>query len=158
MHAQHIRGGNGSAVGFGPGGDRYITKLDSAATGGAFNLTEMIILPASGPPLHCHAHEDELFIILEGELSFWVDGRAIVAAGGDVVFGPRGVPHTFKNCSTRPVRALVQITPPASEMFFKRFTAPAPGGGPASDTEIIARIQRLAPEYGIEILGPSPLG
>ncbi len=152
----HVTSNDGH-VGFGPGGDRYVTKLAAAQTGGLFNLTDIIIPPGSGPPLHLHESEDEVFMVSEGEMTFWIDGRRIVGKPGDVVYAPRRIAHTFKNCSSVPARAMVLITPPESEQFFRRFTEPAADGQPAEDHEIIDRILRLAPEYGIEILGPSPL-
>lgn len=156
MVARHIPAGEG-AIGFGPGGDRYVTKLTSADTRGSFNLTEIVIPPNSGPPLHKHTQEDELFILLEGSLAFWLDGRSIVASVGDVVLAPRNAPHTFKNCSSNQARAMVLIAPPVSEQFFRGFTEPRTDGNRATDAEIIERMMRLAPQYGIEILGPSPL-
>lgn len=146
------------ALTFGPGGDRYLTKLSGADTGGAFALVEITIAPGGGPPLHRHAQEDEVFVVLEGEVSFWLDDRAVEAPVGSVVFGARGVAHTFKNRSSAPVRMMVWLAPPTAEEFFRRFCeVPAGSSTPLPDELIVERILKLAPEYGIEILGPSPL-
>jgi Cupin domain len=59
---------------FGPGGGVYeiVTKaVDTGSAHFAFIATEP---PGGGPPLHTHATEDEFFLVLEGEISFWIDG------------------------------------------------------------------------------------
>jgi quercetin dioxygenase-like cupin family protein len=143
---------------FGPGGERYLNKLSGAETGGAFLLTEIEIPPDAGPPLHRHTNEDESFVILEGELTFWLGGKTMRAAPGTVIFAPRDVPHTFKNCTSSPARAAVLVSPPGVERFFREFGAPLPGtDAPPPDDVMVERILKLAPTYGIEIIGPSPL-
>ena len=49
-----------------------------------------------GPALHVHPY-DETFIVVEGRARFHVGDRVIDAEAGDVVFGPKGVPHRFEN-------------------------------------------------------------
>src|SRR5262245_45362965 len=41
-------------------------------TGGAFWLAEASAAMGAGPPMHIHAHEDELWYVLDGEVSFYV--------------------------------------------------------------------------------------
>ena len=77
-----------------------------------------------------------------------------VTAGGST-FVPRGVPHCFKNCSIRDARMLVLFTPGQVEGFFD-YGLPVNGQRP-SDDRLIERILDLAPRFGIEVLGPSPL-
>lgn len=50
-------------------GDRYSFKTTSAESGGAHALFEMHVKPGSGTPPHIHHAEDEMFYVLEGELS-----------------------------------------------------------------------------------------
>jgi mannose-6-phosphate isomerase-like protein (cupin superfamily) len=57
--------------------------------------------PGGGPPLHTHATEDEFFLVLEGEISFWIDGTISRVGEGGTAFVPRGLPHCFKNRSNR---------------------------------------------------------
>ena len=49
-----------------------------------------------GPRLHVHPY-DETFIVIEGRARFFVGDATLDAAKGDVVLGPRGVPHRFEN-------------------------------------------------------------
>lgn len=52
--------------------------------------------PGQGPVLHVHPY-DEVFVILEGRARFYVGDQVIDAEAGDVVLGPRGLPHRFEN-------------------------------------------------------------
>jgi mannose-6-phosphate isomerase-like protein (cupin superfamily) len=49
-----------------------------------------------GPRLHVHPY-DETFIVTEGRARFFVGEVTLDASKGDVVFGPKGVPHRFEN-------------------------------------------------------------
>jgi mannose-6-phosphate isomerase-like protein (cupin superfamily) len=63
-----------------------------------FNLSVVTIQPRRrGPGIHTHGDEDDSFYILEGELTFDVDGEEVVAGPGTFVLVPPDVPHTFAN-------------------------------------------------------------
>ena len=63
-----------------------------------FNLGIITVQPhRDGPELHVHDAEDDAFYVLEGELTFTVDGEDVVAGPGTFVLVPPGVPHTFAN-------------------------------------------------------------
>jgi quercetin dioxygenase-like cupin family protein len=64
-----------------------------------------------GVPMHVHEDEDEMFYVLEGELTFESEGRVTVAGPGTFVHLPRGVAHGFCNTSGRAARALVIASP-----------------------------------------------
>jgi len=74
-----------------------VLKVSGKDTGGEFCLfeTKNEAGPMAGPPLHVHKYQDEVFMIMEGEFLFQVGTEKILATAGDVVFGPRTVPHTF---------------------------------------------------------------
>ena len=65
------------------------------------------------PPLHRHDF-DEAFYVLEGELTFQLGDDLFTRGAGELAFAPRGVTHTYANLSGAPARALLVITPPAS--------------------------------------------
>jgi mannose-6-phosphate isomerase-like protein (cupin superfamily) len=72
-----------------------------------FNLA-LITMEAhrDGPDAHAHTAEDDSFYILEGELTFAVDGAEIVAGAGTFVLVPPGVPHSFSNRSAAVARVI----------------------------------------------------
>jgi mannose-6-phosphate isomerase-like protein (cupin superfamily) len=59
-------------------------------------IAETWIDPGAPPPApHVHRHHAESFYVLEGELSFTVGERELLAEAGAWVQVPPGVPHTF---------------------------------------------------------------
>ena len=89
MKAVVVRPGEGHRVG-------NIEFLARSADTPRFNLAIIEIQPhRGGPPSHSHKTEDDSFYILEGELTFGVEGDEVVAGPGTFVLVPPGVEHTF---------------------------------------------------------------
>jgi mannose-6-phosphate isomerase-like protein (cupin superfamily) len=47
-------------------------------------------------PRHCHAHEHEVFDVLAGTGTVWLDGEHVSAGLGAIIFVPVGVAHAFE--------------------------------------------------------------
>jgi mannose-6-phosphate isomerase-like protein (cupin superfamily) len=69
--------------------------------------------PGGGPAQHRHPYE-EVFITLEGEATFLVNGEEIVAGPNEVVIVPPDTPHGFTNSGQDRLR---QINIHVSSMF-----------------------------------------
>lgn len=131
-------------------------KASDEATGGRVAVTEALAPRGHGSPLHVHRNEDEWFYVLEGEVTFWVDGEVVVGGPGAFVYGPRDHAHTF-SVTSDVARFLVVTEPGAFSGFVRavgepapeRVLPPAPTGPP--DMEALGA---AAARYGIEILGP----
>lgn len=67
-------------------------------------------LPGQELPVHVHDHGHEVFDVLAGCGTMYLDGEAVELHPGDVVFVPAGVRHGFKNTSDDRwlVRATIQ--------------------------------------------------
>ena len=94
-----------------------LVKATADTTGGAVTVFE-----ENAPvdtPLHVHEHEDELFYVLEGEHVFQVGDREHRAGPGELVFAPRGVPHSQRRVVPRKGRTLVLTAPGGLEGFFR---------------------------------------
>ena len=138
-------------------GDRYTLLASGAETGGAYAAFEALVPPGGGPPPHVHHREDEMFCVLEGEITFFTGDRELAATSGTWVHAPRDIPHRFQNRSAQPARMLIMTMPAGIEEYFWRVGAPvvdrdAPILPPTHDE--IERLIALAPEYGLEILVP----
>src|SRR5262245_11407854 len=140
---------------YGPGGGVYKIVATAAETGNTHFAFEAIEPPGGGPPLHTHANEEEFCLVLEGEMMFHVGGKVFCATEGQTAFVPRGVPHCFRNCSKRASRVLVMFTPGGIEGFFEFGNLPS--GTTPTDELVLARFNGLAPQYGLEVIGESPL-
>lgn len=143
-------------VRFGAGGGIYHVVATAAETGNTIYAFEATEPDGGGPPLHVHTREEEFFLVLEGEVSFYIGGRVTTLGPGGSAFVPRGVPHCFKNRSGRQAKLLVLFTPAGIEGFFE-YGAPLPGGAAPSNDVLLRRLDELAPEFGLQVLGPSPL-
>jgi quercetin dioxygenase-like cupin family protein len=134
-------------------------KATSEQTGGALGLIEHIVPPGASSPWHVHHNADESFYILEGEIRFIVgeEHQRITAGAGTFVFGPRNIPHGFKNDSTAPARMLLQTTPGGFEQFVLALAEPAPvsGFGQAGPPDM-EKLLAEAAKQSIDILGPFP--
>lgn len=79
--------------------------------------------PQVGIPMHVHDNEDELFLILDGEVRFEIDGREPFVAGrGTSVFGPRGVAHAWATHGDKPSHMLVTALQGGVEAMFQELS------------------------------------
>ncbi|MBA2514004.1 MAG: cupin domain-containing protein [Solirubrobacterales bacterium] len=105
---------------------------------------------AAGPPLHTHDF-DEAFYVLEGELTFRLDGKLVRIAAGQLAFAPGGEPHTFTNRGPAPARFLIACTPAGFEREFARRAARNEGIDPPEwALKEIPAVIRVGPRIGEE--------
>ena len=102
------------------GAGRNKVLLRGEQSNGAVSIVEQTMpVRAPGPPLHSHDF-DEAFYILDGELTFQLSDQLTTAKASELVFAPRGVPHTLANPTDTPARYLLVITPAGFEREFAR--------------------------------------
>ncbi|HYD08550.1 MAG TPA: cupin domain-containing protein [Acidimicrobiales bacterium] len=106
------------------------TKVTTAETGGAYNVTEHLVSAAANPPAHVHHEEDEAFYVLEGAVRFFAGDREPVdATAGTFAFAARGEAHRFEVLTPTARMLVIGSGKPADdvETFFHG------AGTPASD-------------------------
>jgi quercetin dioxygenase-like cupin family protein len=138
-------------------GDLYRFLATGEETNGKYALWEALVPPGGGPPPHVHSREEEGFYILEGEITFTINGERVVAKAGMFANMPVGTPHSFKNESDRPAKMLISVAPAGLEqMFFEVGVSLAEGATTAQPPmkEEIEKLLAVAPRYGIEIRLP----
>jgi quercetin dioxygenase-like cupin family protein len=131
-------------------GEPGLVKLAGEDTRNAVAVLQFTVPKLSGPPLHRHSREDEWFYVIDGELTFEVDGQRFTAGPGASAFAPRGAAHTYQNFRDEPAHILVTETPAGLERFFEEVSAHNKG---LSQPDF-ARVGQLAQSYGLELLGP----
>ena len=109
-------------------GDVYRFLATGEDTNGQYALIEALVGPGGGPPPHVHSREEEGFYILEGELTFTINGERVVATAGMFANMPVGTPHSFKNESNKPAKMLVSVVPAGLEKMFMEIGAPLAEG------------------------------
>ena len=95
----------------------FIVRASAETTGGAFTVIEEI--DPLDTPLHVHKNEDELWYVLEGQHIIQIGDDEFHAGPGDMVFGPRGVPHAQRRVVPRTGRFLEFFYPAGFDGFFR---------------------------------------
>lgn len=108
-------------------GDMQTFKLTGKDTNGQFTLIEEENVPGTGIPPHVHSNEDEVFKVLEGEMELTVGDKTTVLKAGDLAFGPRGVPHSWKIIGDKKAKVILSVFPSGIEDMFQELGALPPG-------------------------------
>lgn len=127
-------------------GGTYTILASSDQTGDAYTAVHCVIPPDNGPPPHLHKAQEESFYVLEGTMTFWLDGHKQTAGPGSFVRIPVGRPHTFKNESDQNVTMLFILVPSGKmDQFFRAISGPP-------TPELLEKVMQTAPQYGVEFV------
>lgn len=148
MPPRHVPAGGGRAVDFPLHPVRQLVAGGDLAAN--VSLVEIDMAPRSpGAPPHRHTNEDEIYIVLAGEITFLMDRDVVTAGPGDTVVLPRGGWHGTWNEGAEPARAMTFISQDSPfEHFFDRVAEAARGKSPKEGPAIVGA---LAAEIGVEI-------
>lgn len=133
-------------------------RLTSEQTGGGVAVIEHLLPQGMATPLHRQARDGELFYVLEGQITVWMDGERTEATADDVVWLPSGHAHAFRVDSER-ARVLGLSVPGGHEQFFRL------AGEPAGELDLAAvgsatpdmdQMATAAAAADVKILGPPP--
>ena len=148
VQPRHVQSGDGKTYQLG-----RITltfKASAADTGGAYTLCEAIEPPGAAAGLHRHPTYDEIHIICEGHYDCQLGDELLKLGPGEMMFAPRGTPHSIKSVGPETGRELIISSPGGIfDAFIADVTATmdsAGKGGPAAD------FRAVAAKYGIEFL------
>lgn len=132
----------------------------TADSAGSMSAVEFLAPRGFGPPLHCHRDEDELVVVLDGEVEFRSGDSATVATAGACAYLPHGIPHTFQVLSE--TARMLSVT--SSAVLAPRFDQMVTALGTPTETPAIPAQTEIDPgqvalvnaEHGIDVLGPPP--
>lgn len=137
-------------------------KAVGSDTAGQFWLAEQVSERGYESPLHRHTREDELFVVLDGELSVRVADDKYEVSPGGIAFLPRTLPHSFR-VESPAATFLIFSTPAGFEQWFMETGVPAQSrtvpplpDGPPDEAAIMQLVSSLA-RYGVELAGPPPV-
>jgi quercetin dioxygenase-like cupin family protein len=139
------------------GGGLWTMKATAEETDGAFILFEDRMTRGKTTPLHTHPHEDETFIVLEGEILVHVEGTERSVGPGGVAVVPRGTRHAFL-VTSETARILALQTPGSGEAFYRDASEPSTEETDAERPPDLDRLRAAAERNPscIQILGPPP--
>lgn len=122
-------------------------KLSSKDTDGIVSTFDFIGLDRRGPSLHVHPGQDEAFYVVSGDYVFQLGEEKQRLAGGDVIFLPRGIKHSWVQMSER--GQMFYFLQPAGQMeeYFLKTTQLGENPDPAA-------LEKVRAESGITNLGP----
>ena len=125
-------------------------KATAETTGGRFSLMERTLPPHGRPPAaHRHPSTLEAFLVLEGELTFTLDGERTPVSVGGFVLVSEGEAHTFVNDGEVPARVLILHAPPLDAYFEDLSALWSSGAAPSPDAELeLMRRHGLEPVAG----------
>ena len=124
-------------------------------TEGRYSLLENHVPAGDMPPLHVHHEEDEVFHVLDGQVTLFLPGSEVSLGAGETFRAAQGVPHTYR-VESQSARWLVFCEPARFDGFVRAVSEPAPReelpprGRPFDPEEFAAEAARR----GIELLGP----
>ena len=115
-------------------------------TDGDVAIFEEIVEPASGPPLHTHRNQVEIFHIIEGDFKFHVDGEEFEKSAGDTAVVKKGSVHAFKNIGKTQGRLKFELLPAnRSEEAFEKLV---------NEGDQIEDVSAFFEEYDMDLAGP----
>jgi mannose-6-phosphate isomerase-like protein (cupin superfamily) len=91
--------------------DEFLTR----GPGGRLQVIMSIVQPGggTGEEPYTHDSDEEVLVVLEGELDLWVGDEHFHLEAGDAVTHSSRLPHRNTNRGSRPARILFCITPPS---------------------------------------------
>ncbi len=130
-------------------GDQFYTKVSTKDTNGGMFVFESTRIKEGGPILHTHFDTDEWWYILEGEFLVKVGENTWNARAGDLVYGPRMVPHTFAKIGQGVAKVIICHQPAGKmEEYFIKLSE-----GVAKNMTEEER-NKLRKAHGFEKVGP----
>jgi quercetin dioxygenase-like cupin family protein len=137
-------------------GGLYEVLLPSDETNGACTVMQMTMPPGMGPPPHVHRHVTETVYVVDGTLTYQIDGKKIDGGPGSLFRIPADTLERFEPKSR--VRVVITYEPGGIEKFFaeagepakRREIPPAPTAPPDVDT-----LTKIGARYGLEIHAPA---
>jgi quercetin dioxygenase-like cupin family protein len=143
-----VQPGEGRAGRLGPGVGVHF-KIDGRDTGGALSIVEHPFAVGALVRPHVHTREDEISIVLEGEIGFRSEDQEVVLRAGGYIVKPRNQVHAMWNAGSVPARMIEIISPAGFEGFFRGF-ADLNDAGPINLAEVAA----LAEDFGLPYAKP----
>jgi len=135
-------------------GDINSILVSKNDTGGTYSVVEIKVFPNGGPVPHIQTREHEGFYVLEGELSFTVDGKEIIAKSGTFVNIPPHVTHSFTNKTSQLAKVLVVLAPAGLENLFIEVgdeVSDPTIQPPSMSADKMKKFADVAAKYGVEI-------
>lgn len=133
-------------------GGLYEVLLSSDETNGEATIMQMTLPKGMGPPPHIHHGVTETVYVVDGTITYHIDGRKVEGGPGSLFRIPADTQERFE--PTSKARVVVTYEPGGMDKFFaeagepaqRREIPPAPASPP--DTE---RLAKIGARHGLEM-------
>ena len=130
-------------------------KVTSYDTSGDYDLMMAETPPmVPGPPPHFHNKFKESFLIIEGEMEFFINGEIKNVKAGESIDIPPKTLHTFGNKSNSPCKWVNIHSPKGFRQFFDKMGIPSENEMAQVDSvspEIIQKVMETAEDFDMII-------
>lgn len=130
-------------------------KVTSHLTSGDYDLAICETPPkVQGPPPHSHNYYEESFLVIQGEMEFFVNGNIKVVKEGESIDIPHNTVHTFNNIKDETCRWINIHSPKGFLRFFETMGIPANEEGAQAKSlapELINQVIRKASDFDMQI-------
>jgi len=127
-------------------GHAITVKLGADQTDGMYSVFELIVPPEVGTGLHIDQDWDEYWHVMEGRFAFSLNGERKELLAGSFAFGPRGIPHSFRNVGETMGKLVMVTVPSGLEAFFRHVHQASLQGRPDKEEFVgIMRAHHIVP-------------
>lgn len=122
-------------------------KISARDTNGQLSVFEYTGLGRTGPMLHVHLEQDEIFMVTAGEYRFVVGNETHILKAGQTIFLPRNIPHTWIQLSE--LGKMIYFLQPAGKMeeFFSYMNN-------LKERPSQEEMDRIHAEHQMKVVGP----
>lgn len=118
--------------------------ISGKMTDGKVSIFEEVVAPGSGPPLHAHENQFEIFHVISGHIQFELEGERIDVFPGGTAIIPPGKSHAFINKFEETSVIHFELLPSGtSEEFFANLVS-----------QTFEELPKFSEKHGLELLGP----
>jgi len=115
-------------------GNTITVRIGGKQTDDAYSVFELSVPPNVGAGLHIDKDWDEWWHVMEGTFAFTLNGEQIELSAGGFAYGPKGIPHSFKNVGEATGKLVMLTMPSGLEKFFKTVHEASLHGRPDKET------------------------
>jgi quercetin dioxygenase-like cupin family protein len=129
-------------------GEQSRKRVTSADTLGNLSILDYRAPTGFSPPRHLHRLDDEIFLVMQGQVVIWTPEKCNTANPGDLVLLPKGVAHTWRVYGPDPLHMQIIASAGQFETFFEDIVLQDLRAG---DVEALTKV---ASDAGMDIVGP----
>ncbi len=104
--------------------------LSGEESAGRFMVSLITLMPGVGPPRHHQPREDEMFLVVDGEVEITIGNETRRVGKGDFAYAPANTTHAFRAAGDQPAVLFTVNSPGGHERGFEFFSQAVAAGRP----------------------------